>query len=67
LCEEITGNKLDFSYTENNRSGDHIWYISDLTKFKTHYPSWKYTYQTREILEEMFSSLTKRPDLKPVK
>jgi len=61
LCEEITGNKLDFSYTENNRSGDHIWYISDLTKFKSHYPDWDYTYRIEEILEEMFASLHKRP------
>jgi CDP-paratose 2-epimerase len=61
LCEEITGNKLDFSYTDNNRSGDHIWYISDLTKFKTHYPAWDYTYRMEQILEQMYSSMHKRP------
>ena len=35
LCEEITGNKMNYSYSETNRIGDHIWYISDLSKFKS--------------------------------
>ena len=34
LCQEITGKELNYSYTEDNRSGDHIWYVSDLSKFK---------------------------------
>jgi len=61
LCEEIAGNKLSYSYTENNRSGDHIWYISDLTKFNSHYPDWEYSYKIEEILGEMFQSMTTRP------
>jgi CDP-paratose 2-epimerase len=44
LCEEITGNKMNYTYTETNRIGDHIWYISDMTKFKTHYPGWTWKY-----------------------
>jgi CDP-paratose 2-epimerase len=59
-CEEITGNKLNFSYSEDNRIGDHIWYISDVSKFKTHFPGWDYTYNIEETLKEMFSSFTKR-------
>ncbi len=60
LCEEITGNKLDYSYSDDNRIGDHIWYISDVSKFKTHYPGWEYTYNIKATLEEMFLSFTKR-------
>ncbi len=60
LCEEITGNKLNYSYSDDNRIGDHIWYISDVTKFKTHYPGWEYTYNIKATLEEMFMSFTKR-------
>jgi CDP-paratose 2-epimerase len=60
LCEEITGNKLSYSYTDDNRIGDHIWYISDVTKFKTHYPDWEYTYDIHQTLSEMYHSLTKR-------
>ena len=60
LCEKVTGNKLDYSYSDDNRIGDHIWYISDVTKFKTHYPDWEYTYNIKATLEEMFLSFKKR-------
>jgi CDP-paratose 2-epimerase len=60
LCEEITGNKLSYSYSDANRIGDHIWYISDVSKFQDHYPKWKFTYGIKETLEEMFYGLKKR-------
>jgi CDP-paratose 2-epimerase len=55
ICEEITGNKLKLAYENTNRIGDHIWYISDVTKFKTHYPSWNYTYNISQTLSEIFA------------
>lgn len=58
LCEEITGKKMNYSYAEDNRIGDHIWYISDVSKFKTHYPEWKYQYDLKDILVQIFNSLT---------
>jgi CDP-paratose 2-epimerase len=54
MCEEITGRKLNYSYNETNRIGDHIWWISDVTKFKSHYPGWKYTYNINDIMTEIF-------------
>jgi CDP-paratose 2-epimerase len=60
ICEEISGNKLNYSYSETNRIGDHIWYISDVTKFKTHYPDWNYSYNISQTLAEMFMSFTER-------
>ncbi len=60
LCEQITGNKMNFSYSETNRIGDHIWYISDLTKFKTHYPTWNWKYGLQETLDEMFNEMKQR-------
>ncbi|HMJ90493.1 MAG TPA: NAD-dependent epimerase/dehydratase family protein [Candidatus Acidoferrum sp.] len=53
LCEQISGRKLDWTYVEDNRIGDHIWYISDVRKFQSHYPHWKYRYDLRGILEEI--------------
>ncbi len=53
LCEEITGKKMRTSYVEQNRSGDHIWWISDVRRFQSHYPDWKYRYDVRRILEEI--------------
>jgi CDP-paratose 2-epimerase len=60
ICEDITGKKLKYSYTEENRSGDHIWYISDVRKFRSHYPKWEYKYDLRQILEEMYHAQTSR-------
>jgi CDP-paratose 2-epimerase len=60
LCEEITGNKMNFSYSETNRIGDHIWYISNLNKFKSHYPSWNWKYDLNETLGEMYTGILNR-------
>ena len=51
--EALSGNKLEFSYLEDNRIGDHIWYISDVRKFQEHYPDWKYEYDIDGILGEI--------------
>jgi CDP-paratose 2-epimerase len=56
LCEQISGRKLDWTYREDNRIGDHIWYISDVRKFQSHYPRWKYRYDLRVILEEIHAA-----------
>lgn len=53
MIENITGKKAIYDYTQENRSGDHIWYISNVSKFKKHYPNWEYTYDIKKILEEM--------------
>jgi len=60
ICEEITGNKMNYSYTDNNRIGDHIWYISDVSKFKTHYPTWDYTYDLIETMQQIYNEQRKR-------
>jgi CDP-paratose 2-epimerase len=60
LCEEITGNKMNFSYSETNRIGDHIWYISNLNKFKSHYPTWDWKYDLKETLSQMYNGIANR-------
>jgi CDP-paratose 2-epimerase len=60
ICEEISGNKLNFTYKEDNRTGDHIWYVSDLSKFRSHYPKWRLTRNIRDILGEIYQANTKR-------
>ena len=57
ICEEISGRKLDWNYEEDNRIGDHIWWISDVRKFQNHYPGWSYRYSVREILTEIYQAL----------
>ncbi len=60
LCESITGRKLDYRYEPQNRSGDHIWWISDVRRFRAHYPDWKYKYSLRDILEEIYHGFEER-------
>jgi CDP-paratose 2-epimerase len=60
LCETITGNKMNFSYAEANRIGDHIWYISDMSKFKKDYPAWTWKYNLMDILSQMFNDIKVR-------
>lgn len=54
--EQITGRKLDWRYVDQARLGDHICYISNLGKFKSHYPKWRITRDLDAILEEMVVS-----------
>jgi len=61
-CEEITDKKLNWTYVESNRIGDHIWWISSVEKFKNHYPSWELTYTVRDILKEIYTQNTNRWD-----
>jgi len=56
MCEQIAGKKLKHCYSEFNREGDHIWYISDVRKFQSHYPEWKYKYDMRTILQDIFEA-----------
>lgn len=64
LSEEITGNKFNYSYNDVNRIGDHIWYISDTSKFKSHYTDWNQRYDVKDILNQIFKAYTE--DLKVV-
>lgn len=56
LCQQISGRKLDWTYVEDNRIGDHIWWISDVKKFQAHYPDWKYRYDLKGILQEIHAA-----------
>jgi CDP-paratose 2-epimerase len=51
--EKLAGRKLDWHYTEQARRGDHICYISNLCKFKNHYPNWQVTHKLDAVLEEL--------------
>ena len=54
LCQEIAGRELRWTYTESNRIGDHIWYVSDTGKFRAHYPDWRQHYDLRGLLEDIY-------------
>jgi CDP-paratose 2-epimerase len=50
------GHTLNYTLSENSRIGDHICYISNMNKFKTHYPNWKMTKNLKTILKEIIES-----------
>ncbi|MCB0083237.1 MAG: NAD-dependent epimerase/dehydratase family protein, partial [Caldilineaceae bacterium] len=54
LCERVAGRKLHWQYSEQNRTGDHMWWISDLAKFQAHYPEWQLAYDVPRILQEIY-------------
>ncbi len=56
LCQQISDKKLNWTYVEDNRIGDHIWWISDVRKFQGHYPNWKYRYDLMGILKEIHAA-----------
>ena len=45
--------KIKIKYLKKNRIGDHIWYISDLSKFKKEYPKWSVLYNSTSIIDEI--------------
>jgi CDP-paratose 2-epimerase len=53
LCEEITGRGMVVTYDDQNRTGDHMWWVSDTGRFQRDYPDWRQKYDVPRILEEM--------------
>jgi CDP-paratose 2-epimerase len=60
LCEVIADKKLAWAYQEASRTGDHIWWITDVGKFRNHYPAWNLSYTTQDILTEIYSANSSR-------
>jgi CDP-paratose 2-epimerase len=60
ISENISGNKMKYSYNETNRIGDHICYYSDLRKMKAHYPAWTITKSLQTTFEEIHEAMSRR-------
>jgi CDP-paratose 2-epimerase len=60
IAQAIAGRKLDWSYEETNRIGDHIWWIGDNGRFERHYPEWRLEYDVHRILEEIHDANVER-------
>ncbi|HVW66385.1 MAG TPA: NAD-dependent epimerase/dehydratase family protein [Candidatus Peribacteraceae bacterium] len=52
-AEQLLGKKAHVTYKDEARIGDHIWYISDMGKFRSHFPAWKQEYDIDKTLEEI--------------
>jgi len=60
LVEELSGMPLRHTHSERARSGDHIWWISDVRSFQRDYPGWEYRYDLRTIVEEIVGATAER-------
>lgn len=60
LCEEMSGCKLDATYVEENRRGDHIWYISDTSRFRADYPDWSIRRDLPAVIESVLRGWRER-------
>jgi CDP-paratose 2-epimerase len=60
LCESLTGRSFNWTYSDQNRAGDHIWWISDASRFKSHYPDWNYRYDLKTLLAEIINEAQNR-------
>ena len=56
VMEAIVKMRVTFNYIEQPRKGDHIWYISDVSKFRNDYPAWRYSYDMERIIENLISA-----------
>ncbi|MFL6255487.1 MAG: NAD-dependent epimerase/dehydratase family protein [Pyrinomonadaceae bacterium] len=60
MAEEMCGRELNYTLSDEARSGDHIWWISDVRRFRSDYPEWEYSYDMRRIMEEIVEATKER-------
>jgi len=60
MVERLTGRPMQWSYSDTNRAGDHIWWVSDIRRFAGHYPEWALTYSLDRTIEEIHNEMTER-------
>lgn len=51
--QEHTKKKMIIKYNEQARRGDHIWYVTDNSKFQKDYPDWKITIPLEDIFKDL--------------
>jgi CDP-paratose 2-epimerase len=56
MCEDLSRREINWEYDDRNRAGDHIWWISDISKFQRHYPDWSLQYDVPRILKEIWEA-----------
>ena len=60
LIEELCGRRVNYTLSDEARSGDHIWWVSDVRRFQKDYPAWSYSYDLRTTLAEMIAAAKER-------
>jgi CDP-paratose 2-epimerase len=63
IIHSISGKPISYRYVDKKREGDHICYISDLSKMRAHYPNWNITKDLQTIFNEIHRAWITRPSL----
>tara|TARA_Y100000590_G_scaffold396844_1_gene477881 strand:+ start:358 stop:840 length:483 start_codon:yes stop_codon:yes gene_type:complete len=64
ITEKFAGRKLKFTLSDDNRIGDHIWWIYDVRKFQKHYPNWNYQFDLKKIISQIVDATIEREKVK---
>lgn len=59
-CEKRAGKRMEAVYVDDNRIGDHIWYISNLDRFRRDYPEWSVTVLIEKIYDTVYEGIINR-------
>jgi CDP-paratose 2-epimerase len=62
-AEQLCGRELNYKLSDDARSGDHIWWISDVRRFQNDYPEWKYRYDLMAIIKEIVDATAERASM----
>ena len=57
LVEEASGKSLSIRFSDEARIGDHMWWVSDVRRFRSDYPEWEYEYDLKRIVDELVDAL----------
>lgn len=57
LCQKISEKEMTWEYVDDNRIGDHIWWVSDMRQFQQDFPQWDYQYDLTRTIAEIYHTL----------
>lgn len=60
ICERLIGRPMQWTYSEESRAGDHIWWVSDMARFRAHYPNWRQTSDISQTIEDIYAAMVER-------
>lgn len=60
IVEALSGRKLKYAIADRHRTGDHVWWISDVRRFQRHYPAWCYRYDLRTTVQQIVDAVNER-------
>lgn len=61
---DLSGRELKYRLSDENRAGDHLWWISDVRRFQADYPGWTHQYDIDRLLREIIDATAEREGIR---